>query len=86
VISSLEKPIALLTEELASNNSFSQWHASSFWECCWWVVRDKFNRRNMVVTCNFVVCKCEMRDAWGIGHWSRAVSCLLIRTLRVHIN
>jgi len=24
-------------------------------------------------------------NVWGIGHWSRAVSCLLIHTARVHI-
>jgi len=66
VISSLEKPIALLTEELASNNSFR--HAWSFWECCWWVVRDKCDRGNMVVTSHFDVCKCQMCGGSVTGH------------------
>jgi len=68
VISSLEMPIALLTGELASNNSFRQCHASSFWECCWWVVCDKFDRGNMVVTCHFDVCKCEVSGELVTGH------------------
>jgi len=69
VISSLEKPIALLTEELASNNnSFHPCHASSFWEYCWWVVCDKFDGGNMVATCHFDVCKCKMRGGLVTGH------------------
>jgi len=39
----------------------------------------------VVVTCHFDVCKWEMLGELN-GHWSRAVSCLLIRTTRVHIN
>ena len=43
-------------------------------------------RSTVVVTCHFdVPANAEMRGEL-IGHWSRAVSCLLIRTARVHIK